>query len=466
MCEKLRCEIVQDLLPSYIDGLTNDVTTQAIREHLDECESCRNVYERMQADETEPSADKNEMKADIDFLKKIKRQKRFDIILVIVLLLGFFAAFLYHDIYQVGKETTIDDVLYEITISKQEPDQSETVDVEMRFSDYKLGYPRLEVTEEDGCADIKVYATHRNYSGSTFSYSTRAKNCRQISINGVIVWSDDELISRKASEIYKMRTDYIGDIVACNAAADVIGIKNQFGSYKNELTTSARPYDWRLIIQHPIQTEKKAAAKDRMFADACALLALIGNLDSVTWDYVTDEGQKVETITKEDASAYIGYDIKTCVQSAAYLQKMLIRVGILLDETSYIEADPMGKIPFGFELTVEDQTDEGVDVCGIAYQFYVDDTCRASGVMFFGKKFRNTDTKVDMSLVVDTDFLQERLTDEEVGRITLTLGVRDEEDHEYPVCSQKLLSAEYGKSYRYILKGSYDGGFYLTETPD
>ena len=32
MSDKLRCEIVQDLLPSYVDGLTSDETNEAIND--------------------------------------------------------------------------------------------------------------------------------------------------------------------------------------------------------------------------------------------------------------------------------------------------------------------------------------------------------------------------------------------------------------------------------------------------
>ena len=34
MSDKLRCEIVQDLLPSYVDGLTSDETNEAVKDHL------------------------------------------------------------------------------------------------------------------------------------------------------------------------------------------------------------------------------------------------------------------------------------------------------------------------------------------------------------------------------------------------------------------------------------------------
>ena len=34
MKNNLTCEIVEDLMPSYIDGLTNEVTNSAVREHF------------------------------------------------------------------------------------------------------------------------------------------------------------------------------------------------------------------------------------------------------------------------------------------------------------------------------------------------------------------------------------------------------------------------------------------------
>ncbi len=36
------------LLPSYIDGLTNDVTNEAVREHLSDCKECDETYRHMQ----------------------------------------------------------------------------------------------------------------------------------------------------------------------------------------------------------------------------------------------------------------------------------------------------------------------------------------------------------------------------------------------------------------------------------
>lgn len=43
----MKCEVVRDLLPSYIDGLTSSVTNEEIEKHLDECVICRQYYREM-----------------------------------------------------------------------------------------------------------------------------------------------------------------------------------------------------------------------------------------------------------------------------------------------------------------------------------------------------------------------------------------------------------------------------------
>lgn len=45
--DKRKCKIVQDLLPSYIENLTTKETKVYIEEHLEKCQSCKQVLERM-----------------------------------------------------------------------------------------------------------------------------------------------------------------------------------------------------------------------------------------------------------------------------------------------------------------------------------------------------------------------------------------------------------------------------------
>lgn len=46
---KLSCCVVRDLLPSYVEELTESETSRLVREHLDSCSECRKVEEEMRA---------------------------------------------------------------------------------------------------------------------------------------------------------------------------------------------------------------------------------------------------------------------------------------------------------------------------------------------------------------------------------------------------------------------------------
>lgn len=49
MNHKIPCGIIRDVLPSYIDGLTNEETNQLVKEHLEECDDCQKEYQNMTA---------------------------------------------------------------------------------------------------------------------------------------------------------------------------------------------------------------------------------------------------------------------------------------------------------------------------------------------------------------------------------------------------------------------------------
>ena len=71
MKTKLDCAIVKDLLPSYIDHLTSDVTGEAVKSHLSECEDCHKVYLDMTSSEPQVA-----VQQEIDYLKKVRNSRR------------------------------------------------------------------------------------------------------------------------------------------------------------------------------------------------------------------------------------------------------------------------------------------------------------------------------------------------------------------------------------------------------
>jgi len=83
------CKIVQDLLPNYIEKLTNIETNQFVEEHLKQCKECKEIVSNMEKDlkTKETNMEKNEVK----FIKKYNKKLRFFKIIVFVILIIFIA---------------------------------------------------------------------------------------------------------------------------------------------------------------------------------------------------------------------------------------------------------------------------------------------------------------------------------------------------------------------------------------
>ena len=72
---KIQCGIIEDLLPSYIDGILSEPVNEAVRLHLDECASCRKKLEDLRQqniDEELSSGKKGEQ-----FIKRLKSAKHY-----------------------------------------------------------------------------------------------------------------------------------------------------------------------------------------------------------------------------------------------------------------------------------------------------------------------------------------------------------------------------------------------------
>ena len=71
---KIPCDTVRDLFPSYIDKLTSETTNKLIEEHISDCAECTDILNSMRTPETEPSASEETQAKEIDFLKKNKKR--------------------------------------------------------------------------------------------------------------------------------------------------------------------------------------------------------------------------------------------------------------------------------------------------------------------------------------------------------------------------------------------------------
>lgn len=86
MKERKDCKIVQDLLPNYIEKLTNEETNKFIEEHLKDCKDCNQTLQNMKKDLQldNKERDRREIKYIKKFNKKIKLLR--NVLIIIVLL--------------------------------------------------------------------------------------------------------------------------------------------------------------------------------------------------------------------------------------------------------------------------------------------------------------------------------------------------------------------------------------------
>ena len=87
--EKIRCEIIQDLIPSYVDGVCSEATRECVEEHMESCEGCRKMAALCR--ENGISGEQMEQR-ELDGLKKIKQITKYKGIVccgLVILILGY-----------------------------------------------------------------------------------------------------------------------------------------------------------------------------------------------------------------------------------------------------------------------------------------------------------------------------------------------------------------------------------------
>ena len=85
MKNNIDCRIVQDLLPSYVDGLASEYTNQVVEEHVKSCVPCNQMLQRMQ----EPEKRGESAEKEVDYMKKV-RKKMSRLIAVSLISIGMF----------------------------------------------------------------------------------------------------------------------------------------------------------------------------------------------------------------------------------------------------------------------------------------------------------------------------------------------------------------------------------------
>lgn len=90
--EKMNCNIANDLIPLYIDDVLSEDSKVLLQEHMESCEECKAVAEKLKNDL--PIAEDK----DINPFKKLRKKILIRTILIVVVMLGLYGAFLFCDL--------------------------------------------------------------------------------------------------------------------------------------------------------------------------------------------------------------------------------------------------------------------------------------------------------------------------------------------------------------------------------
>lgn len=315
MGTELRCEIVRDLLPSYVDGLTSEVTNRAVEAHVAACPSCAGELGRMM--EPEPPA-LPEPAAEVDYLKKVRRKNLRWVglltacLVCILLVVGAMTLFLY------GTPVSADEVECAITVSEvavtEEGTTCQTLTIQGLLRDSALGLAHVEWVEgPDGCIYLTFFTAPKTFfNENTFTREIEVSGpVNSVCVGNRFLWLDGSEVGDMVSRLYAAYNPYVGDMPANLELAAILGVEEDFGPFTNELQTAEKPYGWTLNLEREIASEELLLAQRDMTRDSLLMLALIDNLGSVTWQYRTEAGSQSDTITTEDAYELLGRSIKS-----------------------------------------------------------------------------------------------------------------------------------------------------------
>lgn len=79
----MKCNVIKDLLPSYVDGICSEDTVGIVDEHLHNCEECKAHLRNMQIDYVEPIPE--QVSIAISPFKKVNKKRRIQVVTAIIL---------------------------------------------------------------------------------------------------------------------------------------------------------------------------------------------------------------------------------------------------------------------------------------------------------------------------------------------------------------------------------------------
>ena len=317
MKSELPCHIVRDLLPSYLEGLTEAETTAAVKEHLDACPDCKARYASMvEVAGVEPAAPET---VEVDYLKTVRRKTHRKILIAAILAVVLVLSVVTARFFLIG--WVCDGSALAVTPTLSQDGTNLTLDFQNTSSATVIRGWNLE-TDEDGVVSLtarETLASPFRDNEEAVTMSLPLAGVSRVEVCGTTIYQEGVLIAPSTRFLLDHKIAYTGDAAGVGALVSALDLDV---SASLELQTAQEPYGLTLHFTAPIEEGRRALNGE---AAACVLLALVDNLGEVSWD---DPRGWSGSLTLAQAEELLGHPVKDFGTDAASLQRLRDQVGI------------------------------------------------------------------------------------------------------------------------------------------
>lgn len=331
MKNELTCEVVEDLLPSYVEGLTNEVTNGAVRAHMEDCENCRGRLDRIKMPDWQE--DRKEEK-EIDYLKKTRSgYHKKTVVGILIAAVIFFVLCLV--LLSVVSAPVKDASLLDFTIKVDENEKY--VYFCGNLMDSSKGISNVSYELEDGVLNISFRETvtsifYKNVRAEHYYYEGELK---QVRVENRIVWDHGNDILPDVADIYATKHLYIGAASDNGSSLESLGVQEKFGDYTMELHTTGMPYGLTLLLEENYREESAEEVEKWMRSYASAMIALTDNMGYMEFVYRMDGKEETFTVTEQQADQLVGQSVKEMAENVVSFQKLMGDLNLVREVALY-----------------------------------------------------------------------------------------------------------------------------------
>lgn len=179
--KEINCDIIKDLLPSYIDKTSSKSTNKLVKDHLQKCKDCSLTFSYMNKDiDSELLFNQNEH---IDFLKGYKKAKTIAIIkAILITIIVILVLFLFFQEVISKSEFFIDINNLYISYDAEEIIDENTIELQFIAIDKKfnLDFKYEEINDKDIYIEPIGKFTYFSLPSRAYFYATINKNTEKV----------------------------------------------------------------------------------------------------------------------------------------------------------------------------------------------------------------------------------------------------------------------------------------------